>query len=166
MRVFTSNVRYCKTMKQYNKLIAQIKYNISKIVPEDAIRILSKYHLDKTNDIIEHARISNEAKSALIMHIEYSDVNNKVINVHSKSEVGGIFEGGVVPHMVNYNFLDVSGNPVAEWIENHGLPNGYFIAGGPDSTIKKPGIRFMELGFNEAVKRSGPTVTLLLNTKV
>jgi len=165
-RVFTSHMITCKP-SQYNGIMSRIKHNLEYVIPRNAIKRLSKIHLVESKNIINHAPISSRAKNALVTRMELVDEKHTTINVHSLSEVSGIFEKGVVPHTVFYNYFDVGGNPAILWMEEHGLNQNYsFNVGGPTSTIKKPGIKFMEKGFNKSSKEGPKLVTKYLKSQV
>jgi len=168
MVVFTSPI-ITIPLSKLNSTMTQIKYRLSSVIPQKALRKVAKLHYNKSQQVVKRALISGEAKSALITHLEYKDnkAKNLVIKVNSNSIVGGIFEKGVVPHVVNYNFFSNAGYSVAEWAESRGYNPGIsFLAGGPGSTIKKPGIRFMEEGYKEASRKINKIVTTLIKTDI
>lgn len=143
--------------QQYPAVLRQIVRNIQRM-PEAISRELADVHDATTLKIITKSGISKEAKEVLVAHIELIDKNSKELKIISMSNIGPFFESGVRRHMVHPSMVSVSGRLVADWLEQKGLPQAPFEVGGANSTLKKPGLRFMELGYETSWKVA-PNVT-------
>lgn len=142
---------YSIVMKQIVRNLINIPFNISYESAE--------IHDEETLKVLQSANLRPEAKTALVSRIDLNDRNSSELKIIAMADVAAFFEVGVKQHPVVRKYTSVSGASVGEWMDSHGLEDASgFIVGAPGSIQARPGIRFMEKGFNKAVSKL-PTVT-------
>lgn len=146
------------TLERYNVILNRVIKNIRN-VPHNISVELANIHEETTRRVLRDNRLSPEARSALVSHLETSQRNVDEIKIVSMSEVSAFFEFGVREHMVFPNMVSITGNPVSEWLESRGLPQAAFIVGKPGTSLdKRNPLKFMEKGFDRSFQQA-PQVT-------
>lgn len=138
------------------KIISNIKN-----IPEVIIHDLARIHDIETGKVLQEADLRGEARTALVSHIDIKDKDSKNLQIVSMSDIGAFFEFGVRQHEVFRDMTTIRGNPVGEWMDEHGFPEGTrsFIVGKPGTILDKSNpLMFMGKGYEKSWKNA-PRIT-------
>lgn len=145
-------IAYVKTYKKYKRVLDLLQRNIIRMANNVGTE-MANVHAKTTENIVKNSPISSEAKKALLSYLIYADIDAETKKIVSMSNVGGLFEKGVKPHTVHpFMYQAGNGSPVQEWMDARGFKAPSFHVGGPRSTLRRPGVQFMEKGYEKSWK--------------